>query len=217
MIICKNLIKSYPMKDKTVIALDDVSIEIKKGEFVSLRGPSGCGKSSLLLTLGGMIKPTTGTVIVNETNLYQLNPRSRSKFRGGTIGFIFQAFHLIPYLDVKENILTASICNGKDLQKKAMELIEKFHLTLRINHKPSELSTGEKQRVALARAFLNSPSLVLADEPTGNLDPENTTIVMNHLKEYQKEGGTIVLVTHQNNNESYSDRTIFMDAGKIKN
>lgn len=217
MITCQDITKSYLMKDKEVRALDHVSLEIKKGEFVSLRGPSGCGKSSLLLTIGGMIKPTSGSAIVVDTNLYQLNPRQRAKLRGELIGFIFQAFHLIPYLDVRENILSASICNGKDLTKKADELIEKFHLSLRINHKPSELSTGEKQRVALARAFLNSPEIILADEPTGNLDPENSTIVMNHLKEYQKGGGTIVLVTHQNNHEQYSDRTIFMEAGKIKN
>ena len=216
-IICQDITKKYQMKDKIVNALDHVSIEINKGEFVSLRGPSGCGKSSLLLTIGGMIKPTSGSAIVNDTNLYQLNPKQRSKYRGETIGFIFQAFHLIPYLDVMENILSASICNGKDLKDKAHELIEKFHLNLRINHKPSELSTGEKQRVALARAFLNSPSIILADEPTGNLDPENSTIVMNHLKEYQKQGATIVLVTHQNNHEQYSDRTIFMESGKIKN
>lgn len=216
MIKCQEISKIYKMKNKEVKALDQVSIEIKKGEFVTLRGPSGCGKSSLLLTIGGMIKPTIGSTIVNETDIYQLDPKWRSKFRGETIGFIFQAFHLIPYLDVMENILSASICNGKDLQTKAHELIDKFHLNLRVSHKPSELSTGEKQRVALARAFLNSPSLILADEPTGNLDPENTTIVMNHLKEYQKSGGTIILVTHQNNNEQYSDRTIFMEAGKIK-
>lgn len=217
MIICQNITKSYDMQTKVVNALEDVSLEIKKGEFVSLRGPSGCGKSSLLLTIGGMIKPTSGSAIVNDTNLYQLNSKQRSAFRGENIGFIFQSFHLIPYLDVMENVLTASICNGKDSKSKAFELIDKFHLSLRINHKPSELSTGEKQRVALARAFLNSPSIILADEPTGNLDPENTTIVMNHLKEYQKDGGTIVLVTHQNNHEQYSDRTVFMEAGKIKN
>lgn len=216
MITCQDITKTYKMKDAEVNAIDQVSLEIKTGEFVALRGASGCGKSSLLLAIGGMIKPTSGTLLVNDQDIYQLNGKERAKFRGEKIGFIFQAFHLIPYLNVMENILVADIHNNKSSKDKANQLIENFHLELRKYHKPSELSTGEKQRVALARAFLNSPPIILADEPTGNLDPDNSTIVLNHLKEYQKSGATIILVTHQNNHEGYTDRTIFMEHGKIK-
>lgn len=216
MITCTEISKIYPMKDTTVKAIDQVSLTIQAGEFVALRGASGCGKSSLLLTIGGMIKPTSGTVIINSQDIYAVNGKERAKFRGKNIGFIFQAFHLIPYLNVIENILVADIHNSNKSAEKAEELIEQFHLTLRKYHKPNELSTGEKQRVALARAFLNSPPIILADEPTGNLDPENSTIVLNHLKEYQNTGATIILVTHQNNHEGYTNRTILMDHGKIK-
>lgn len=217
MITCTDISKIYQMKGTIVKAIDQVSLTINAGEFVALRGASGCGKSSLLLTIGGMIKPTTGSVDINGQDIYATNGKERAKFRGQNIGFIFQAFHLIPYLNVLDNILVADIYNSKKSADKAEELIERFHLTLRKHHKPNELSTGEKQRVALARAFLNSPPIILADEPTGNLDPENSTIVLNHLKEYQSTGATIILVTHQNNHEGYTNRTIIMDHGKIKN
>jgi len=217
MITCSDISKIYSMKNTTINAIDQVSLTINAGEFVALRGPSGCGKSSLLLTIGGMIKPTSGTVTVNEQNIYNINGKERAKFRGKNIGFIFQAFHLIPYLNVLDNILVADIHNAKNSKENAEKLIDEFHLSLRKYHKPNELSTGEKQRVALARAFLNSPPIILADEPTGNLDPENSTIVLNHLKQYQNSGGTIILVTHQNNHEGYTNRTILMEHGKIKN
>jgi len=203
------------MKDKNINALDQVSISIDSGEFVAIRGPSGCGKSSLLLSIGGMSRPTEGELIIDNTSIYKLSKNERCHYRGTNIGFIFQAFHLIPYLSVKDNILSANIHSGKYRTDQVDALMDKFNLGLRSNHKPSELSTGEKQRVALARAFLNEPSIILADEPTGNLDPQNAIIVLNHLKEFQKNGGTVVLVTHQNNAEEYSDRTINMETGKI--
>lgn len=217
MIECTNLSKTYHVKGKEIKALEQIDLTIQTGEFITLRGHSGCGKSTLLLTLGGMIRPSSGSVVVNNQDIYQLSIQKRAEYRSKEIGFIFQAFHLIPYLNVFENILSASQTFDSSLEKRANELIAQFNLETRKTHKPNELSVGERQRVALARAFLKKPTLILADEPTGNLDPQNAENVLSHLKDYQKSGATIVLVTHQNNYEKYTDRVINMSDGKIVN
>lgn len=216
MIECKTITKKWKKNKTDFFGLKDVTLKIEKGSFISIKGPSGCGKSSLLLTIGGMIKPDVGSVIINNENLYEKSHNERNTFRAKNVGFIFQSFHLIPYLSVLGNILSASLVNKQATDIKANELMEKFNLANRKNHTPSELSTGEKQRVALARAFLNNPNIILADEPTGNLDPVNAEIVLSYLREYQKENNaTIILVSHQNDSDKYSEKIIRMEQASI--
>lgn len=215
MIQLENVSRIYERKEKAVRALDDVSLLVERNEFVAVVGPSGSGKSTLLLTIGGMIRPTSGEVLVGGRNIYALSERRRAAFRGRKIGFVFQMFHLLPYLDVLENVLVAGLASGNKEKKKALELVERVNLSPRMHHRPSELSTGERQRVALARAFFNSPEIILADEPTGNLDPGNATEVMKHLAEFHRDGGTVLLVTHEAFAGGYAQRTIHLDQGKL--
>lgn len=216
MIECKNITKKWTKNKTEVFGLNDVSLKIEEGSFIAIKGPSGCGKSSLLLTIGGMIKPDSGTLTINQEDLYSKSQNERNSFRAKNVGFIFQAFHLIPYLSVIENILSASLVNKNATKERAESLMSKFNLTNRKNHNPSELSTGEKQRVALARAFLNEPKIILADEPTGNLDPSNAEIVLSFLQEYQKKNNaTIILVSHQNDADKYAQHIIRMNQASI--
>ncbi len=210
--------KTYATGNGLVTALDGVNAEIKKGEFVTVRGPSGCGKTTLLLMLGGMLRPTAGGITVEDANLYQLSARERARFRAERIGFVFQMFHLVTYLNVLDNVLLAGGARGRkaDDRRRAEQLLEQLGLRERMTHKPSELSAGERQRTAIARALFNRPSLLLADEPTGNLDPQNAEETVGSLKTYQQEeGGTIVMVTHGNTAASAADRVIRMQSGKL--
>ena len=215
MIQLEHVSRIYKEKTDAVRALDDVSLRVRKGEFVAVVGPSGSGKTTLLLAAGGMIRPTSGTVLVDDRDVYALNEGRRAALRGQKIGFVFQMFHLLPYLDVLENVLVAGLATGKKARRKALELAERLNLSDRIHHRPPELSTGERQRVALARALFNSPEIILADEPTGNLDPVNAAEVMNHLAEFRRDGGTVLLVTHETFAEDYVQRTIRLDRGKL--
>ncbi len=212
--------KTYPANGSPVEALRDVSLDLAGGQFGALRGASGCGKSTLLLTAGGLLRPDRGHVVVADKDLYAMPPNARAAFRARHIGFVFQQFHLVPYLTVLDNVLTATL--GLDAaarstaRQRAIELIEQFGLTTRIRHRPAQLSTGERQRTALARALLNHPTLVLADEPTGNLDQDNATIVLQHLRDYATEGAAVLLVTHDPNATQEAQLRLKMADGQIE-
>ena len=216
MVILEKVSRIYRKRSEEVNALDNVSVTIERGQFVVLRGPSGSGKTTLLMAVAGMQHPTAGKVIVSDENLYQMSSRSRAKFRANNIGFIFQMFHLVPYLNVLENVLLAGGAvqnnNGAD---RGREILDELGLSGRIHHRPAELSAGEKQRVAIARAMFNEPSIILADEPTGNLDPDNAAVVLGHLSDFHKKGGTVIVVTHGADADQYAERTISLADGKI--
>ena len=205
-------------RENEVRALDGVSLEVSKGELIAVNGPSGCGKTTLLLISGGLLFPDNGEVFLDDLNLYNISPGERDRERIGSIGFVFQQFYLIPYLDVFENVLIPSV--GSDAfssspEQRAKELISQFKLDERIHHKPGELSTGERQRVALARALINDPKILFADEPTGNLDDENAEIVLNYISNYAGEGGAVLLVTHDSRIGDRAHRKYRMREGKF--
>jgi len=200
-----------------VRALDGVSLTVDEGEFVAFKGPSGSGKSTLLMAVGGMNRPTGGRVVVGGADLYEMSSQERAEFRADHIGFVFQMFHLVPYLSVLENVLLPTM-NGRAEagRDEALALLKRFGMSERLQHRPAELSTGERQRTAMARALLNRPKLVLADEPTGNLDPENAAEVMGYLSEFQKDGGTVVLVTHEDAVLEHAQRIVRIRQGKVE-
>lgn len=217
MLKVKGVSKIYKKRDQEVKAIDNVSLEIPKGDFVSIIGPSGSGKSSLLLMLGGMLSPTCGQVIIEDESLYDLSPNEIAAFRQKKIGFVFQTFNLIPYLSALQNVQIPLLLiglNPKEQLKKAQYLLEKVGLGDRMGHKPSELSVGQQQRVALARMLANDPSIILADEPTGNLDPEMSETVIKFLIDLNKEGRTIVMVTHDMKVASQAKRSITISKGE---
>ncbi len=212
----ENLSKHYRRSDGEVKALDGVSLSVSAGEFVSVQGPSGSGKTTLLLAAGALLAPDGGRVTIEGQNPYDLTPNERAAFRGEKIGFVFQQFHLVPYLNVLENVLAPSLGKpAEDAAGRARELIAHFGLAGRIAHVPAELSTGERQRVALARALLNRPTVLLADEPTGNLDDANAEIVMAALNEFAGAGGAVLLVTHDSHAAKYARRTVRLEKGKL--
>lgn len=201
-----------------VTALDDISLEIESGKFIALQGPSGSGKSTLLSTLSGLVKPTSGSVKIDGTSLYEISPAQRSILRAEHIGMIFQNFHLLPYLNVLENITLPSVAKNLPLDHYAGEaktLIEQLDLGHRINHHPAKLSAGECQRVAFARAIISQPKLLLADEPTGNLDNKNTTILLGLLRDYANKGNTVIMVTHADTDAQQADQIINITNGKL--
>ena len=216
MIRCDEVTKIFRKNGSEVTSLDRFTADIGAGEFVAVRGPSGSGKTTLLLTLGGMQRPSAGLVQFSGRDLYGLSPADRAGLRSGEIGFVFQMFHLVPYLDLMGNVLLASPGKpGPAVRKRAGELLDKLGLTERVSHRPGELSAGERQRLAVARALLNRPKLILADEPTGNLDPENAAEVVRHLAEFHQAGGTVVLVTHGTAVDTYADRFLRLKQGRL--
>ena len=217
MVYLENISKIYRTRHGEVKALDEVNFQVKKGEFVLVRGPSGSGKTTLLLTIGGMLRPTEGQVIVDGSDIYAMSERERARFRAENIGFVFQMFHLVPYLNIIENVLlSAGAISNQIVQAEARELLKRLGLSGREHHKPSELSAGEKQRTAVARALLNHPKIILTDEPTGNLDPENAAEVIEYLSEFQRNGGTVIVVTHGKVADQYADRIIHLREGRIE-
>ncbi len=207
----------YRTRRGDVKALDKVSLFIEKGEFVVIRGPSGSGKTTLLLSIGGMLRPTEGQVITDGIDIYALSKRDRARFRAKNIGFVFQLFHLVPYLNIIENVfLPASVVKNRSGRTDARELLKRLNLSERESHKPSELSAGERQRTAIARAFLNHPRIILADEPTGNLDPENADQIFGYLAEFNRCGGTVIVVTHGTAADQFTDRIIHLREGRIE-
>ena len=213
MIAVEQLSKSYRTKrDGSLDVFRDLDFTIDEGEFVVIRGPSGCGKTTLLLTLGGMLRPSSGRITIGDTDVYTLDSRARAQFRASSIGFVFQMFHLIPYLDVIENVLLGAGSRAVSGDRpRAEQLLDRLGLSGRLSHRPSELSAGERQRTAIARAMINRPKLILADEPTGNLDPENADEVVGHLAEFKSEGGTVIMVTHGLSADRAADRIIRMN------
>jgi len=216
MIQFEHVHKTYRTATSEVAAISDLSFSVDQGEFIAVRGPSGCGKSTLLSLAGGLVLPTQGRILIDGQPVSEMTAAQRSSFRGEKIGFVFQMFHLLPYLTIIENVVVAgSEVASAAVSERAETLLSDFGLTDRLTHRPGELSAGERQRVALARALLNRPRLLLADEPTGNLDPENASGVLELLAQFHKQGGTILLVTHDDRAAAYADRSLALDQGRL--
>ena len=204
--------KSYNSDKNRIKVVDNYNIDLFSSEFVSLTGPSGCGKTTILMIIGCLLKPDHGTVEIDGLDIYSMNSSRIAEQRSKKIGFIYQDFKLIPYLTIKENILCSSLINDVgNLEDKANDLILRLGLIHRVNHRPEQLSAGEKQRTAIARALLMEPKLIIADEPTGNLDKKNSSIVIEALKHYSDEGACVIMVSHDEDVKKSSDRHIQMD------
>lgn len=218
MITTKNLQKVFRTEEVETWALKEIDLEIGQGEFVAIMGPSGCGKSTLLNILGLLDNPTGGHYLLNGTDVSQFSEPQRTKLRKGVIGFVFQSFNLIDELNVYENIelplLYMGISAGKRKQK-VQEAMDRMQITHRSKHFPAQLSGGQQQRVAIARAVVANPKLILADEPTGNLDSKNGKEVMDLLTELNREGATIVMVTHSQHDAGYAARIINLFDGQL--
>jgi len=210
--------KSYNHRSQLVTALKGATLAIAKGDYVSVVGPSGSGKSTLLLMLGGMLSPSEGRVLFEGQSVYDLSPDERARLRRGKIGFVFQTFNLVPYLSALENVqipLFLAGVEGNGQKKRAAALLERVGLGDRLDHKPSELSVGQQQRVALARVLANDPTVILADEPTGNLDPDTSRQIIEFLDELNQEGRTVVMVTHDPGAAQRAKRTLRLIEGSI--
>lgn len=214
-----NLIKTYQRHDGAINAVDNLSLDIPKGSFVTITGASGSGKSTLLLMLGGLLRPTSGKMIYNDNEINLHSEDELANFRSNHVGFVMQSFALIPYLTAVENIMIALNVRNSDKalnRKRAMELLEWVGLEDRTTHYPKELSAGQQQRVAIARALANKPDLLLADEPTGNLDPGLSEEILNILNEInKKQQTTVIMVTHSPKAAEYGSNRIKLDNGKI--
>ena len=214
MITLSDISKSYRSARGTPVeVLKGMNVDVEPGEFVSVTGPSGCGKSTLLLIAGSLLQPDSGTVVIDGRDFTALGRDDKAHQRAETIGFVFQRFHLLPYLTVRENIIAGGVAlktPGEEVCQRAEELMETLGMAGRANHLPGELSVGEMQRTALARAFLNRPKVILADEPTGNLDPENAEIVLKALSGFAANGGAVLMVTHHPDDAARAQRQIKM-------
>lgn len=218
MIQLQNATKRYRHKGKEFVALATTTLEISQGEFVAVVGPSGSGKTTLLSMLGGMLAPSSGQVWLDDESLYEMSTVYRARLRQKKLGFVFQTFNLIPYLSALENVqvplMLAGSCSAEQ-QKRIMELLAKVGLEFRLHHKPRELSIGQQQRVALARTLANDPSIILADEPTGNLDPDSRELVLQFLEQLCREGRTVIMVTHDPAAASRASRLIKLRDGAV--
>ena len=214
----ENLSKSYGKGEAKVDALKNINLSIKKGEFIAIVGPSGSGKSTLLHLLGGVDKPTIGNVFINDINIYDLKEKDLAIFRRRNVGLIYQFYNLIPVLTVKENILLPAELDNRKIDKEYLEdLLKTLDLKERENHLPSELSGGQQQRTSIGRALINRPSIVLADEPTGNLDSKNSKEIVELLKvSVKKYNQTLIMITHDTNIAFQADRVITIEDGIIK-
>jgi putative ABC transport system ATP-binding protein len=217
MLKATSISRIFKRKHSTVNALFGVSVEIQQGEFVGITGPSGSGKSTLLLALGGMSRPDEGAVLWNNQSIYDWDTAKRSRWRGINVGFVFQSFNLVPYLTVYENVSVGlSLANNGSTNNQSVDsILEEVDLTARKDHLPSELSIGQQQRVALARALVKKPVLILADEPTGNLDPDTGKEVMDIIKRQHETGTTVVMITHDPTLAQMTGRKIRIVDGKI--
>lgn len=213
----ENLTKEYGIGDNKVIALDHVSFMVKEGEFVTILGPSGSGKSTLLHLLGGVDRPTDGKVFIGGQSIYDMKDKELTIFRRREIGQIYQFYNLIPVLNVEENISLPVLLDNQKVDREYLEqLLQILGLNERVKHLPSELSGGQQQRVAIGRALIGKPKIILADEPTGNLDQKNSKEIISLFKELnEKYGQTIILITHDENIAKNSKRIIVIEDGKI--
>lgn len=213
----KNLCKTYGKGDTMVKALDNVSFSVEKGEFIAIVGPSGSGKSTLLHILGGVDVPTSGNVIIDKTDISQLNETALAIFRRRQIGLVYQFYNLIPILTVEENLTLPLLLDGKKPDAKTVgNLVNQLGLEQRLQHLPNQLSGGQQQRVSIGRALINNPSLLLADEPTGNLDSENSREIISLLRRFNKQSNqTVIIITHDERIALSADRVIAIEDGKI--
>ena len=220
MIKTENLQKIFRTEEVETWALHDVTLEIKEGEFVAIMGPSGCGKSTLLNILGLLDNPTNGTYELNGTDVSKFTEAQRTSLRKGVIGFVFQSFNLIDELNVYENIELPLLYMGvpaAERKRRVEEAMERMAIAHRVKHFPQQLSGGQQQRVAIARAVVANPKIILADEPTGNLDSKNGKEVMDLLTQLNREGTTVVMVTHSQHDAGYATRTINLFDGQVVN
>jgi putative ABC transport system ATP-binding protein len=210
--------KTFSRGGSVVEALRPTTLEIAAGEYVAVVGPSGSGKTTLLSVLGGMLAPTRGRVVLDGRSLYELSVRSRAELRRRKVGFVFQTFNLVPYLSALENVQVPLYLLGlapKEQRRRALAVLERVGLADRVHHKPGELSVGQQQRVALARTLANDPALILADEPTGNLDPDARVQVLDLFAEFNREGRTVVMVTHDPVAAGRARRSLRLQAGVV--
>ena len=218
MLQVENLKKSFFTEEIETIALNGVSFEVKEGEFVAVMGPSGCGKSTLLNILGLLDNPTGGSYCLLGKEVGGLKERERTQFRKGNLGFVFQSFNLIDEMTVFENVELPLVYMGvkaSERKKRVNEILDRMNISHRATHFPQQLSGGQQQRVAIARAVVSNPKLVLADEPTGNLDSKNGQEVMHLLQELNREGTTIIMVTHSQHDAQFASRTICLFDGQV--
>ena len=220
MLQVENIVKSFSTEEVVTIALNGVSMEVKEGEFVAIMGPSGCGKSTLLNILGLLDNPNSGTYCLDGVEVARMKESERTKLRRGRIGFVFQSFNLIDELTVEENIdLQLKYLNHPKAERKqrVLEILRQVNMSHRAKHYPQQLSGGQQQRVAIARAVVGKPRIILADEPTGNLDSKHGKEIMELLTQLNAEGTTIVMVTHSQRDAAYAHRTINLLDGEVVN
>jgi len=216
----KDIFKIYDMGAEKVHALNGVNIEIERGEYVAIMGPSGSGKSTLMNLIGCLDTPSKGSYLLNGQQVSQMNDNELARIRNEEIGFVFQTFNLLPRATALRNVELPLVYAGvtaKDREKRAKEALDKVELTSRMTHRPNELSGGQRQRVAIARALVNNPSILLADEPTGNLDSKTGQEIMALFERLHKAGNTIILVTHEADVAAFAYRTIQIRDGKVEN
>ena len=220
MIRFENVSKHFRRREETVRALDDVSFSVPEGALVLVRGPSGSGKTTLVNLAAGLSRPTSGAVTVAGARLYALSPKRRAALRARRIAVVFQTFHLVPYLSALENVLLPTLADGRAAgdapDTRARELLDGLGMARRVGHLPEELSVGERQRCALARALLNRPEIILADEPTGNLDPESADHVLRTLGQCHADGATVLLVSHHPVEAIQPDLELRLEDGRLQ-
>jgi putative ABC transport system ATP-binding protein len=221
MLELRNVTKNFiNHRQEKVTALSDINLKAEKGDFISVVGPSGSGKSTFLYIAGALMNPTEGEVLLGDKNMYDKPPAYRAELRLQEIGFVFQTFNLIPYLSALDNVALPAMLTLKSWKKAvthASELLKRFGLGSRLDHNFSELSVGERQRVALCRSVINDPGIILADEPTGNLDPVMTREVMTLFQELNGSGHTIIVVTHEEDVAAYARKVLYLQDGKFNN
>jgi putative ABC transport system ATP-binding protein len=208
--------KTYRKRGAAVTAVEEICLELMPGDFAIIHGPSGSGKSTLLLMAGAMLPPDAGSVLFEQSDIYRWSPGKRNRYRNGAVGFIFQRFHLLPYLGVADNIRMPLALQGRGHEQGLIEEVaERLSLGHRLQHQPAELSVGEQQRVAVARAIVGDKQVILADEPTGNLDEENVRIVGEVLEQESQRGRIVALVTHNPALRGLGNRSFHLDAGRL--
>ena len=214
-LVCQNLEKYYGARNNITKALDGINLSVQRGEFIAIMGPSGSGKTTMMNIIGCMDKASIGEVILDDTNISKLSPKELTEIRRDKIGLIFQQFHLVNYLTAVENIMMAQYYHSMPDEEEAMAALEAVGLADRAKHLPNQLSGGEQQRVCIARALINHPSILLADEPTGNLDEKNEYIVMDIFEKLHNAGSTIIVVTHDPEVGDEAERMIVLEHGRI--